>query len=211
MQPEQLRRVEELYTSNLRDKGRVPAAVGWNSEDSQRMRFEKLTSLIEDRAPAVTINDYGCGYGAHLEHLVKQCGIRVTAYHGYDVSEPMLEAARAHLNFFRGTLDLRCTTDISTTADYTFVSGTFNVRFTTDLAEWQEFIETTLHRIDAHSIQGFAFNLLSRYVDWKQPHLYYADPCYWFDYCKQRFSSRVALLHDYPLYEWTIIVRKVIS
>ena len=28
-----------------------------------------------------------------------------------------------------------------------------------------------------------------------------------FDVCRQRFSPRVALLHDYPLYEFTIIVR----
>jgi hypothetical protein len=28
-----------------------------------------------------------------------------------------------------------------------------------------------------------------------------------FDTCRQRFSPRVALLHDYPLYEFTIIVR----
>ena len=32
--------------------------------------------------------------------------------------------------------------------------------------------------------------------------------CEMFDVCKQPFSPRVALLHDYPLYEFTIIVRK---
>ena len=29
-----------------------------------------------------------------------------------------------------------------------------------------------------------------------------------FDLCKRRFSTRVALLHDYPLFEFTVIVRK---
>jgi len=38
--------------------------------------------------------------------------------------------------------------------------------------------------------------------------LYYADPCFIFDYCKRNFSRNVALLHDYELYEFTIIVRK---
>jgi hypothetical protein len=38
--------------------------------------------------------------------------------------------------------------------------------------------------------------------------LYYADPAQVFDYCKRRFSPNVALLHDYGLYEFTILVRK---
>ena len=39
-------------------------------------------------------------------------------------------------------------------------------------------------------------------------HLYYADPCRLFDHCKRRYSRHVALLHDYGLYEFTILVRK---
>jgi hypothetical protein len=41
-----------------------------------------------------------------------------------------------------------------------------------------------------------------------KPHLYYADPCDLFDLCKRRFSPQVTLLHDYGLYEFTILVRK---
>ena len=38
--------------------------------------------------------------------------------------------------------------------------------------------------------------------------LYYADPCALFDYCKRNFSRNVALLHDYKIYDFTLIVRK---
>jgi len=38
--------------------------------------------------------------------------------------------------------------------------------------------------------------------------LYYADPGFFFDYCKRNFSRNVALLHDYNLYDFTILVRK---
>jgi hypothetical protein len=44
-------------------------------------------------------------------------------------------------------------------------------------------------------------------VDWKQDDLYYGDPLFFFDHCKRTFSRTVTLLHDYPLYEWTIHVR----
>ena len=38
--------------------------------------------------------------------------------------------------------------------------------------------------------------------------LFYADPREVFDLCVRQFSPRVALLHDYPLFEFTVIVRK---
>ena len=55
------------------------------------------------------------------------------------------------------------------------------------------------------------YNLLTKYSDkeFMQSYLYYADPCALFDLCKRRYSRHVALLHDYGLYEFTILVRKL--
>jgi hypothetical protein len=60
------------------------------------------------------------------------------------------------------------------------------------------------------SRKGFAFNALSLYSDpeKRRPDLYYADPLALFDHCQRHFSRYVSLLHDYPLYEFTILVRK---
>jgi hypothetical protein len=59
-------------------------------------------------------------------------------------------------------------------------------------------------------VKGFAFNALTSYSDPERMKntLYYADPCRLFDLCKREFSRDVALLHDYGLYEFTILVRK---
>ena len=37
--------------------------------------------------------------------------------------------------------------------------------------------------------------------------LYYGDPGYYFAFCKQH-ARNVALLHDYDLYDFTMLVRK---
>jgi hypothetical protein len=76
--------------------------------------------------------------------------------------------------------------------------------------DWQEYILAVLGRISTVSKKGFAFNILTTYSDKERirSDLYYADPCFLFDYCKTSFSRHVALLHDYGLYEFTIIVRK---
>jgi hypothetical protein len=61
--------------------------------------------------------------------------------------------------------------------------------------------------VTERSRRGFAFNLFTTYVDWKEDHLYYGDPGFFFDFCKRELSRSVALLHDYPLWEWTMVVR----
>lgn len=203
-----LNKIENLYSSNIRDSGVKSLAVGWNSTESQALRFNKLTSIIKDHTQPLSINDYGCGYGAHLTYLVKNCGIHVSSYFGYDLSNDMLSAAHSELTWFPGKLSFFCSPEISTIADYTFVSGTFNVRFDANDQVWESFLQKKLDEINYFSRYGFAFNLLSTYVDWKEKHLYYGDPCYWFDMCKRKYSKKVSLIHDYPLYEWTIHVLK---
>jgi hypothetical protein len=60
------------------------------------------------------------------------------------------------------------------------------------------------------SLRGFAFTAQTVHSDrgWMRSDLSYADPSFWFEYCLRNFSRHVAVLHDYPLYEFTILVRK---
>lgn len=201
-----LDKIQHLYANNIRELGIDSRAVGWNSPECQELRFEKLTAVIEDCASTVSVNDYGCGYGAHLDYLVNRREIRVGEYFGYDLSQEMLAAAHTELAWYAGRLSLLRSPVVSTVADYTFVSGTFNVRFEASDEAWSSFITRTLDDIHQHSRRGFAFNLLSTFVDWREPHLYYGDPGYWFNLCATRYSRRVALLQNYPLHEWTMLV-----
>jgi len=89
-------------------------------------------------------------------------------------------------------------------------SGIFNVKLDTPTVDWERYVRDTLGTINALSRKGFAFNVLTKYsdADFMRPNLYYADPLFFFDYCKTNYSRFVTLLHDYPLYEFTIVVRK---
>jgi hypothetical protein len=59
-------------------------------------------------------------------------------------------------------------------------------------------------------VRGFAFNMLTLYsdVEKRAMHLHFADPLRYFDLCKRNYAHYVTLLHDYPLYEFTILVKK---
>jgi len=204
----QLKQIQRMYSENVAAKGANSIAVGWTTEEGQRLRFSKLSQIIYSMEESFSVNDYGCGYGAFFRFLEEDLRCSVSEYNGYDISEAMLSAAKkefAECGSQAKTHWIKHDT-LQTVADYSFVCGTFNVKLDAKRECWEEFIKEKLSEMHHHSRKGFAFNLLTSCVDWEEPHLYYGDPCYWFDFCKRNFSKRVALLHDYPLWEWTILV-----
>lgn len=193
-----------LYEDSLTSHGETPMGVGWRTEDSQVLRFEKLLAVLEGDDGPIEVNDLGCGYAALYEHLERR-GTPLTAYHGYDISEEMLRAAGRRVPSGRGRLI--CADTLDSVADYSFASGIFNVRLDADEEGWSAHVRATVRDLADHSRRGFAFNLLTTYCDYREDHLYYGDPRWWFDWCKREITPRVTLIHDYPLFEWTLLGR----
>jgi SAM-dependent methyltransferase len=198
--------VKALYTGNLAEHGVSSAAVGWPDPDAQRLRFEKLALVLRGEQP-VSVADYGCGYAAMLDFLNGRGTPTVAHYRGYDISAEMLEAARERVGGDpRVELVNSGTPDAE--VDYSFVSGTFNVRMSASEEEWRAFVLETLVELWDRSRRGVAFNLLTSYVDWRKDDLFYAPPEEFFAFCKNELSRFVTLVHDYPLYEWTLLVHR---
>jgi hypothetical protein len=135
-------------------------------------------------------------------------GFRFT-YHGFDISVDMVAKAR-ELHSSLAACGFVSSEESLGLADYSVASGVFNVKLDAAVDAWKTYVLETLGKLDRLSAKGFAFNALTSYSDPERmrPDLYYADPCFFLDYCKRRFSRHVALLHDYGLYEWTMLVRK---
>jgi SAM-dependent methyltransferase len=201
-----LTEVATYYSEKLSQHGETPRGVDWNGEESQSLRFEQLCKIISGPGP-FSVNDLGCGYGALLDFL--QDRHPEFSYLGVDVSEDMTHAARLrHMQHLQSRFLTAPEPDV--VADYGVASGIFNVRLGRTDSEWLSYLEDVLDALDRTSQLGFAFNCLTSYSDQdkKRDYLYYADPCVLFDLCKRRYSRQVALLHDYGLYEFTLLVRK---
>jgi SAM-dependent methyltransferase len=199
--------VSDYYAEKLKKFGTTPQGVDWNSEESQVVRFDKLTKILpDDYTYQESILDYGCGYGALLDFLMKRF-VQVQ-YTGFDISEAMIATCRSKRDspFAHWTN----TENELMANDYVIASGIFNVKMDFNDEQWQAYILDTLNSINKLALKGFAFNILTSYSDKShmKENLFYADPCWFFDYCKRNFSRSVALLHDYPLYEFTLLVRK---
>jgi len=203
-----IEKVAAYYTDKVKSYGPTPAGVDWNSEASQVLRFEQITKLIPPVLTDFSIVDYGSGYGALYEFLAKKYGEHLK-YYGFDISDEMVKVARkkcaSNANFF-----VTSDRDQIPESDFLVSSGIFNVKFDFSIDKWEKYVVETLGYFNSIAVKGFAFNMLTKYSDkdCMKENLYYPDPLFYFDYCKTHFSKYVALLHDYPLYEFTLIVKK---
>lgn len=201
---ELLRQTRQYYDGKLAEHGPTARGVDWNSEESQRLRFRELVRLVEND-PDASVLDYGCGYGA-LRAYLRERGHR-GPYIGFDISERMIDAACAGGS--DGRSQFLSDRDALERVDYTLASGIFNVKQTASDEQWKEYVLETIADLSRMSRRGFGFNALSLYSDSekRRADLFYADPLELFDHCARRISRFVSLLHDTPLYEFTILVR----
>jgi hypothetical protein len=200
--------IRGYFAGRLEEFGTTPRGVDWNSESSQDVRFAQLAKVINPSQP-YSLLDYGSGFGSMYDFLKKQ-GHNLT-YVGFDIVENMCVKGR-ELHPGEPACLFTSVEESLVPCYYAVASGIFNIRLDCDYDVWTKYVVKTLTRMDGLSENGFSFNLLTKYSDQeymdKRPDLYYADPLFFFDYCKRHFSRNVALLHDYGVYDFTILVRK---
>jgi SAM-dependent methyltransferase len=203
--------IKNYYEDKFNTYGARERGVDWSSKLSQELRFEQLLKIIHDKLAAFTIADVGCGYGALLEYLEKN-NYENYHYFGFELVEAMIEFAKKKYSHI-GKCEFILSNKLDVKYDYLVASGIFNLKFNNDSDSWLKFILDTIDEFNEKSTKGFAFNCLTKYSDSEKmrPCLFFADPCFLFDYCKMKFSKDVALIHDYGLYEFTILVRKDIQ
>jgi len=201
-----LDRVEKYYSGKIAEHGAVAKGVDWKDEAGQKLRFEMLARLFgAERNPSIV--QLGCGYGAFVD-FCDGAGID-PRYTGYDISEKMIEAARsrfagrANIRFELGSKPLQA-------AGFAIASGIFNVKFDVPADRWKEYVIDTIDLLAGAAEKAFAFNCLTGHSDEhrKLDRLYYPMPGEMLDHCVRRYGRKVAVLHDYDLYEFTVLITK---
>jgi SAM-dependent methyltransferase len=203
--PEMLAAVAAYYTSKLAEHGASARGVDWNGAQSHECRHRQFLRLLEG-SPEASIIDLGCGFGDFLR-FVRREGYR-GHFAGYDIAAAMIEKARA----LHGETELQqwgIGAEPRQPADFAIASGIFNVKGEVAEEIWACHVLRTIDVLARSSRRGFAFNVLSLSsdVERRRGDLYYADPAAMFTHCLSHYGRSVALLQDYGLYEFTLIVR----
>jgi len=202
------KKLNDYFIEKLDEFGATPKGVDYNGPEAQAQRFEQLTKIIDPSKP-FTVIDYGSGYGAMFDFLSKK-GWQFE-YYGVDLVDRMVVAGR---DLYKNYSNAHFTTDESELpkVDYLLAGSIFNLKLDESYEHWQDFVSKALVHMNTLCSRGFSFNMLTKYSDMdrmeKRPDLFFSDPLYFFDYCKRNLSRNVALLHDYGLYDFTILVRK---
>lgn len=178
----------ELY----RRHGASHQSVQWSSRETQERRFDVLCDVIGADDAVI---DLGCGLGDLLGYLRQRKGF-TGRYLGLDFVPDFVEhATRAYASdSAAGFAELDVTRDpLPAGYDVVVTSGMFNNRIHDN---WG-FLVATLQAMFGAARKAAAFNLMSSYVDYQAPELYYCDPLRIFDHLKRNVTPLVSLRHDY--------------
>lgn len=193
------------YEAALEEFGDDPRGVNWRDAESQEMRFAAISGIAD--LSGARIHDVGCGLG-HFADWLRRKEINCD-YIGSDISEKMIDAAVAHapppaeLHVADIMVDME---ESWMRADYVVNSGVFTVKSTVAEPEWREFVHDMLRAMFRIADRGIAFNLMSSYVDYRDDHLFYENPKDIMDFCTSELSRKIAIRHDYPLWEYAVYV-----
>lgn len=197
------KKIAELYSSRLHSGLDDHKVVGWGSRESQELRFEMLMHIGNIKNSSVL--DVGCGLGAFYAFLLKN-NSGISHFHGVDISEDLImEAQKRYKN--EENVDFALTNILDSPSekdyDYSFMSGALNLRMSNNY----EYAEQLINRMFAISRKGIACNFLSSYADFYADKDFHYEPERIFSICKG-LTRYVTLKHDYPLYEFTILLKK---
>ncbi|GAC1347693.1 MAG: hypothetical protein NVSMB18_33490 [Acetobacteraceae bacterium] len=201
-----LEAVGAYYSGKLAEFGPTPRGVDWSSAASQQLRHQQFLRLLAPN-PDASVVDLGCGYGDFLGFL-RAAGHR-GRYVGCDVAGPMVEAARLLHGESRDQAFVIGAAPPEP-ADYAIGSGILNVRRGATPDAWAGYVQATIDTLARAGRCGFGFNMLSLSSDpeRRRPDLHYADPAATMASCIARYGRHVAVLQDYGLWEFTLLVRQ---
>jgi SAM-dependent methyltransferase len=204
-EPEILSGIAAYYASKLATHGSTPQGVDWNGTESHERRHRQFLRLLDGSRDASVI-DLGCGFGDFLRFLRAEG--HLGRFTGYDIAPGMIEKAR-ELHGETDDRQWRIGAEPVDVADFAIASGIFNVKG--DVADeiWTGYVHRTIDILARAGQRGFAFNVLSMSSDpdRRRQNLYYAEPTVMLGHCLSTYGRSVALLQDYGLYEFTILVR----
>jgi SAM-dependent methyltransferase len=183
------RRLEDHYRALLSEHGDSHLAAQYSSRNSQFLRFASLARITD--VSGLRVLDFGCGTAALGQYLLG-VGQVPSLYYGVDIVTDFFAAARRNVPTGRFSHPDELGEE---RFDVAFVSGVFNNRRRGNRNFWKETVSSLFDRCDI----GVAFNLMSTYVDYRDPALFYEEPEAAFRYVKKHVTPYVSLSHNYLL------------
>lgn len=196
--------IVKRYQERLRLHGEGVKALSSGNTERQRVRFSNLTMIGDLEGKSVL--DFGCGLSDFYDYLKNDLGLNIQ-YHGVDIVPEFVESSKKRFPECSFTGENILTSDFLKTNkfDYIFCSQVFNNKY--QKMDNMAFVQEVMEKLHGACNEGLAMDFITDYVDFKEDHLNYYSPEKMYSMSK-KFSKRVTLKSDYPLYEFMIFAYK---
>jgi SAM-dependent methyltransferase len=196
--PDQFARIAAYFDDLVAKYGRNHRACDYGSPQSQRTRFDVLSTICPLDNKSVL--DVGCGFADLATYLHER--YRGVSYRGIDVSPEMIRMAHAlHPNVAVKSANI-LTTDVGN-YDVVIANGIFYLLGPDAWSVMQKLIA----RMFEIATEAVAFSSLSSLASNQVPGEFHADPSKVLAYC-QTLTPRVALRHDYYDHDFMVFMYK---
>ena len=193
--------VRQFIDNRVAEYGCSIQSSGWSSVESQHLRFDYLCRDFDLNGKSIL--DVGCGKGDLVTYL-RNKNVNFSQYTGIDLAQEMINLCNdkikdQHTKFHQGTVFDTPIDGI----DIALLSGSLSYRYESAVAD----AKATLEILFSASTIGVALNFLSKKVDYELDKNQHYDPSMVLEWALN-LSNNVTLYHDYPLYEFTLVVKK---
>ena len=203
-------KIVEHYESCLEKHGDNHLGVDWPNLEDVNKRYKMMLDIVrlnEDNN-AVTVLDFGCGTAHLLEFLTKNEYKNIT-YSGLDISQKFIDVASKKYpdNSFY-CLDILDANNEIPNFDYIVMNGVFTEKRELSFEEMWDYFTNMISVIYDKCNKGFAFNVMSKIVDWEREDLFHVSTDLLGVFLAKNLTRNYIIRNDYGLYEYTVYVYK---
>lgn len=201
----------EHYESCLEKHGDNHLGVDWPNPEGADLRYQVMLDIIrvdKDAGKPVTLLDFGCGT-AHLYEFISKNGYQHIQYAGLDISQKFVDVAKEKYPasaFY--CLDILEADNQLPVFDYMIMNGVFTEKRELSFEDMWAYFTKMLPAVYAKTNRGFAFNVMSKNVDWEREDLFHVSLDLLTGFLCKQVTRNFVIRNDYGLYEYTVYVFK---
>jgi hypothetical protein len=197
LDPDDVNRVVQRYQQRIEQHGPTFASLNSGSEEKQAIRQWVHASALQGDRPSIL--EVGCGLGDFYKYLRRQK--RDCAYHGYDIVPEYIAECRREFLLAKFEVRNIFVDGIDGNYDTVVMSQVLNNRY--QKSDNMQVMQRALELAFQHTRISVSVDMLSTYVDFRNPDLFYYSPEDIFRIAKA-IAPRVLIRHDYRAFEFSV-------
>jgi SAM-dependent methyltransferase len=197
LDPEDIRLVIQRYQNRIAEHGATFASLNSGNAEKQAIRQSVHASALRGDRPSIL--EVGCGLADFYRYLIAQK--RECSYCGYDIVPEYVDQCQRVFPDSRFEVRNIFLDGIDCIYDTVVMSQVLNNRY--QKSDNMQVMQRALELAFQHTRKSVSVDMLSTYVDFRNPDLFYYSPEEVFRIAKA-IAARVLIRHDYRAFEFCI-------